>query len=200
MTKINHKIATTLPPSEHFTQNAAGAIALFVRDTTEGSAYANAITVYGRNDEKQRRFSDIRYQGVNPTLPWLWGKNGGYARSLVHHFRRNPVGMIEVHNRVNIFNVLARNLPQTPISLYFHNDPLTIKGSMTPKERWTILSRADAIYCCSDFVRRRFLTGLEAARTNHVHVVYGYTAIPPRARKEKIILYVGRLIDRKSVV
>lgn len=200
MTILTHKIATILPPSEHFTSNAAGAIALFVRDTTCDSAYQENITVYGNNDQGVTRFPNIRYQGVISTLPALFGRNGGYARSLVQHFKKNPVSLIEVHNRVNIFNILSCNLPQVPISLYFHNDPLTIKGAKTPQERWKLLSRAGAIYCCSDYVRRRFMTGLEAARADHVHVVYEYTSTPPRAEKEKIILYVGRLIEEKGVL
>lgn len=195
-----YDIATILPPSEHFTTAASGAIALFVRDTTLDSAFAKNITVYGNATDKARRFSNIKYQGVRPTLRLLFGRNKGYAHSLAHHFKKHPPGLIEVHNRVNIFNILSQKLQNIPISLYFHNDPLTIKGAMTPKERWKILERADAIYCCSDYVRRRFLTGLEAARSDHVHVVYEYTNIPKRIEKEKLILYVGRLIEEKGVL
>ncbi|MDB5478229.1 MAG: glycosyltransferase [Alphaproteobacteria bacterium] len=197
--KTAHNIATILPPSEHFTPAAAGAIALFVRDTTMGSVFQKNVTVYGNDTDKQRHFQNIAYQGVAPKMRLLYGRNGGFAQALGDEFRRNPPSLIEVHNRVNIFNILASHMPQSLITLYFHNDPLTIKGAMTPKERWGLLARADAIYCCSDYVRRRFLTGLEAGRTEHVHVVYEYTDLKPRHKKENIILYVGRLIEEKGV-
>jgi len=195
-----YNIATILPPSEHFTTNAAGAIALFVRDTTIGSAYRDYITVYGRSDSKQRLFSGIKYKSITPKHRLLYGRNGGFARALVEHFKKERPGLIEVHNRVGIFKILSRAFSNTPVSIYFHNDPLTIKGAMTPKERWEILSRADAIYCCSDYIRRRFLTGLEAGRTDHVHVVYQGVDVEPAPQKENVILYVGRLIEEKGAL
>ena len=194
-----YEIACVLPPGEHFSPQSAGAIALFVHETASQSAYNEYITVYG-NDEKHRRFSGVRYIGIKPQMRLLYGRNGGYARALVDHFKKRPTGLIEVHNRVSIFNTLAKNLPNVAISMHFHNDPLTIKGAMTPKERWDILSRADAIYCCSDFVRRRFLTGLEAGRTDHVRTIYYGVDPVLKAKKEPFILYVGRLTEEKGAL
>lgn len=200
MPNPGYRIATILPPSEHFTLNAAWSISLFVRDTTLGSAYQDHITVYGRNDDKQRRFSDIRYKGIDPKMRLVYGHNKGYAHALVDHFTRHQPGLIEVHNRVGIFKTLARHFANIPITLYFHDDPMTIKGAETPKERWDILARADAIYCCSDYIRRRFLTGLEAGRVDHVHVVYEYASPPPPAQKQSFILYVGHLSEEKGAL
>lgn len=197
----SYDIATILPPSEHFTPAAAGAIALFVQDTTVGSAYQSHITVFGSHLDKERRFSGSKYQGVDPSLQLLLGRNKSFTRGLIEALRKRPVGLIEVHNRVQNFFQLAKAFPNMPMSIYFHNDPQTIKGAMTPKERWRILERADAIYCCSDFVRRRFLTGLEAGRGDHVHVVYhGIRPITPKPRKDPVILYAGRLIEEKGVL
>ncbi len=197
----SYEIATILPPSEHYTPAAAGAIALFVHGTTQGSAYQSHITVFGSHLDKTRRFQGGKYQGVDPSLALLLGKNKGFTRGLIDALRKRPVGLIEVHNRVLNFFRLAKAFPNMPMSIYFHNDPQTIKGAMTPKERWRILERADAIYCCSDFVRRRFLTGLEAGRNDHVHVLYhGIPPITPKARKEPVILFAGRLIEEKGVL
>lgn len=200
MKSAGTRIATVLPPSEHFTVHAAGAIGLFVRDTTLNSAYADYITVYGRDDSKGRLFSDIRYQGIEPKLRLLHGRTKGFAHALVEHFKKMPPGLIEVHNRVDLFNVLARHLTNMPISIYFHDDPLALKGAMTPAQRWDILARADAIYCCSDYIRRRFLTGLEAGRTDHVHVVYHGVDAEPHTQKQNVILYVGHLTEGKGAL
>jgi glycosyltransferase involved in cell wall biosynthesis len=196
----NYEIATVLPPSEHFTPGAAGALALFAYEAARDSAYKDHITVYGRSNEKTRPFSGVRYRGIEPSMELLFGRNGGYARALAHYLKERPTGLIEVHNRVQIFNILAKAFPNLPMAMHFHNDPLTIKGSQTPKQRWELLARADAIYCCSEFIRRRFLTGLEAGRTDHVHVVYhGIDAIK-HSKKESVILYVGRLIEEKGAL
>lgn len=195
----SHDIAVILPPQEFFTAAAATAIGLFVRDTSKDSAYRECLTVYGRSDTRTRRFTGISYKPVKPHMSFLYGEAGAYTRGLLEELRDRPPRMIEVHNRVAIFNLLARNFPNMPIAIYLHNDPMTIKGAQTPKERWHILSRADAIYCSSDFVRRRFLTGLEAGRTDHVHVVHGYARTKPRRRKEPLIFYVGHLSQEKGV-
>lgn len=131
-------------------------MALFSYETAIGSVYQKQITVYGsEQDEKLRPFPNVKYQGIKPTMELIFGGNGGYARSLAGYLRDRPTtGLIEVHNRVQIFNILARQFPNAPLVMHFHNDPLTIKGSMTPKERWNLLGRADAVYCCSDYIRR----------------------------------------------
>lgn len=195
-----YEIATVLPPSEHFTPNAAGALALFAYEAARDSAYQKHITIYGRARPNMRPFPGVKFQGIEPSMEMLFGGNGGYARALVRHFKDNPVGLIEVHNRVQIFNTLSKNVTNAPICMHFHNDPLSIRGAQSPKERWELLARADAIYCCSDFIRRRFLTGLEAGRTDHVHVVYhGIDPIKP-GKKEPVILYAGRLIEEKGAL
>jgi glycosyltransferase involved in cell wall biosynthesis len=199
MAAAGYQIATILPPGEHFSPAAAGAIALFVRDTTLNSAYHENITVYGRKDTIQRRFANIRYQAIQPPLT-IFGAERAYISGLVDRLRKDKPHLIEVHNNVAIFNAIAKYLPDTPISIYFHNDPVRRKPTETPKQRWQILSRADAIYCCSEYVRRRFMTGLEAGRTNHVHVVPEYSAIKARKRKEPFIVYVGRLSKEKGAL
>lgn len=194
-----YDIATILPPGEIFTPGDASSVGLFTRDTSRGSAYRNTLTVYGRNDIKARKFSNIKYKGIEPNMSFLYGNAGGYARGLVEQLKKDRPRMIEVHNRVSILNRLAKNFTNTPLALYLHNDPMTMKGAESPKERWELLSRADAIYCCSDYVRRRFLTGLEAGRVDHVHVVHGFCNPAPRRRKEPLILYVGHLSEEKGV-
>lgn len=195
-----YSIATILPYDEHFTHASAGAVGLFVRDTTQNSAFQSQITVYGRSTMRQRLFSRVRYQSVRPFMPYLLGNQGGYAHNLVRKLRKAPPKLIEVHNDINLFNTLAQYFANTPISLYFHDDPLLMKGARTPAQRWKILSRADAIYCCSHYVRRRFLTGLEAGRIDHVQVVYQGIDIKPQPKREKVILYVGHLTKEKGAL
>ena len=46
------KISILLPYKENFTPIYAGAVSLFVKDTTKISKYRNCITVYGNTDLK----------------------------------------------------------------------------------------------------------------------------------------------------
>ena len=173
---------------------------MFVRDTTLNSAYHPQTRVYGPVLKQKRPFSNINYTEISPVFPRLLGRGNSYARGLAHMIRHNRTGLIEVHNDIAIFKTLSSQFTNTPVSLYLHDDPLTLKGATSPKERWSILSRADMIYCASDYVRRRFLTGLEAGRTEHVHVLYQGISIKPKPRKEAFILYVGHLTKEKGAL
>ncbi len=195
-----YEIATILPDTERFTPGAAGGISLFVHETTVGSAYQDHITVYGRAESRVRPFSNVRFKGIRPSMALLFGQQTGYAHAVTHHFKTRPTGLIEVHNHVALFNALRRGFQNKPISLHFHDDPLSINGARTTRQRWDLLAAADAIYFGSDFLRRRFLTGLEAARTEHVHVVYSGVDAPVRGRKEAFILYSGRLAPEKGAL
>lgn len=191
-------IATILPYEESFTHNAAGAVSLFVRDTTLNSAYQNNIVVFGRQIVKQRLFAGINYQNNRPFMPYIIGTKSGYAQTLVKNLRKLRPKLIEVHNDIYLFNILAQNFANTPISIYFHDDPMSMNGARTPAQRWKLLSRADAIYCCTHYIRRRFLTGLEAGRMDHVHVVYQGINNAPKPKQDNVILYVGHLSERKG--
>ena len=51
-----------------------------------------------------------------------------------------------------------------PVTLHFHNDPTTMKGSKTISERINIIKNAAAIYFVSNFIKNRFL---EDIKENH---------------------------------
>jgi glycosyltransferase involved in cell wall biosynthesis len=138
--------------------------------------------------------------GLKPHWPMLYGRNIGMARAFLKTMHGQPLSLIEVHNRPIIFNYLATQRPDTPCTLYFHNDPQSMKGAKTRQERWQILERAAAIYCCSDYIRSRLLDGLPDARSDHVHVVYhGVVQLNHQPPKNPTILYVGRIVPEKGV-
>ncbi len=47
------KISILLPYKENFSPEYAGAVSLFVKDTTNISSYKNKITVYGNTNFKE---------------------------------------------------------------------------------------------------------------------------------------------------
>ena len=58
------------------------------------------------------------------------------------------LGRLFFHN-LNLFGVFH--------SLFFHNDPQTMRGSKSVRERENILSQCAGIFCVSEFIKKKFL-------------------------------------------
>ena len=91
------------------------------------------------------------------------------------------------------------------LSIYFHNDPLEIKGSKTVKERLNILQTAKSVYCVSEFIKNRFLIGLEdyPELKKKIYVTYNMCPKPEKVEifnKQKIIIFVGRVTKEKGII
>ena len=194
-----HRLAVILPPAEPFTPSAADAVSLFVRDTTFHSTYNSKITVYGEDKPRTRLFRDVRFQAVEPRWSLFKSPAQRYAKGFFNTLADTP-RLVEVHNDIGVFQCVTKAFPASSSIFYLHQDPALIPQLETPKQRWQFINQASAIVCASDYVRRRFLTGLEAARTDHVRVVYHGIDIQPRLPKERLILFVGRIIPEKGLL
>ena len=175
-------------------------MALTVKDLLEYGSMADRSTVYG--GDQRETFPGIDFEGVK--LPWLrWrSKTLSYADALAKRLKARGARVVEVHSRVNIFHHLADRLPRAKLCLHLHNDPWSMKGAKTPAERRRILERAGAVYCASDYLRQRFLDGVEGD-AEKVEVIYNgldMERFQAAAEKRKRIVYVGRLIEEKGVL
>ena len=63
--------------------------------------------------------------------------------------------IIEIHNRPLVFTYLKKNIDKKFI-LYFHNDPISMKGSKTVSERINLLNNVDKIIFVSKWTQNRF--------------------------------------------
>lgn len=197
--KPNQTILVALPTVENFSPTSADAISLFVRDTSRHSRYNSGLMIYGQDNPRTRVFRDITFHGLKKTRSILSSPSQAYARSVIRHYDGPAPRLLEVHNDVTVLQCLSKRFPSAATIFYLHQDPVLVPQLMTPKQRWQFLNQAGLIICSSDFVRRRFLTGLEAARTDHVRVIHHgamlQQAVP---QKEKIILFVGRMMAEKG--
>jgi glycosyltransferase involved in cell wall biosynthesis len=111
----------------------------------------------------------------------------------------NKNQIIEIHNRPYLINQISKKT-QFPISLFFHNDPQTMKGSKSIRERKNILSKCAAIFCVSEFIKKKFLEGINN-NFQKIHVLYNGVdrKIKKLPIKKKEILFVGRLVIEKGV-
>jgi UDP-glucose:(glucosyl)LPS alpha-1,2-glucosyltransferase len=193
-------VLVALPPVERFTPATADAVSLFVRDTCANSKFHSTITVYGHDTPRTRLFRSVNFHGVKQARAWFCHPSTAYSNSVARQHAGPPPRLLEIHNDVGVFNCLTKRFPSAATIFYLHQDPGLIPQLDTPKDRWQFLNQASVIVCSSDFIRRRFLTGLEAARTDHVRVIYhGATVQPAVPQKDPYILFVGRMRAEKGV-
>lgn len=195
----NIKIAVLLPPREMFRQERAGAVALCVADFTRFSCYKQKISIFGGTESN---FGEIPYERVTGQKRWYWSKSYTYAVNFSMIARHRGFTHVEVHNRPLILKYLNKLLPSDiATSLHLHNDPQGMKGIRRPSERQKLLDNSAAIYCVSDYIRTRFIEGLSHG-LEKVHVIHNGIDTHQYSgdAKEKIILYVGRIIQEKGVL
>jgi glycosyltransferase involved in cell wall biosynthesis len=197
------EILILLPHAEQFGPERAGAIALHVRDVTRASRFRDRIRIFGTAVE--RPFPGFDFCPLRPAWHGLRGHNIGQAEALRRCLGERRGVLVEVYNRPNMFAHLAAHAPDLPLTLRLSNDPRTMRGARTAHERARILARAQAVFCVSDFVRQRFLEGVEehgAERDRQkLQIVFNgiprTLAAPPE--KQPLILFVGRIIAAKGV-
>ena len=104
----------------------------------------------------------------------------------------NKFDLVEIHNRPLILFRLINRINSRFI-FYFHNDPLSMKGSKTIKERLFILKSVEKIVFVSEWTRNRFFTDLDKKLITKTEIIYPSVNKQKIKSKKKIITYVGKL-------
>ncbi|MDX2204462.1 MAG: glycosyltransferase family 4 protein [Hyphomicrobiaceae bacterium] len=97
---------------------------------------------------------------------------------------------------------MRKQLPHRRVTLFFHNDPLTMEGAVTTADRLKLAAQLDAIYCVSQFVREQFMQGLSSDIDN-IHTVHcgaDLSCYPVAEKREKIIFFAGRIVAEKGIL
>lgn len=190
------KIHIILPYREGFGSSHFGAVALCVRDFTLHSKFRDNITIFGGVDVEP--FEDMPYQYVPVKKSLLSSGNKDYASSIIHLINNEKPDLVEVHNRPNLAHYIREHWTGK-LALHIHNDPLTIRGAGSVKEREKLIQKCDAIYCVSGFIKDQFCKGLRV-NSDNVHVAYNGFSIPNEQPKdkEKHLLFIGRLQPEKG--
>ena len=193
------KINILLPFKEKFDKNKASSVSITVKNNLHYSKYLNEVRVYGQKVEKplfQDNFIGFKYSYLS-----FKSKNEFLANNMSNIILEDTdkKQLIEVHNRPYLVDKISKR-NKYPISLFLHNDPLTMKGSKSIKDREKLLETCAAIFCVSKYIRDLFLDGV-LKNHNKVHVLYnGVDKKLKRFPKKKMeILFVGRLVPEKGV-
>ena len=127
------KISILLPYKENFSPIYAGAVSLFVKDTTKISKYKKFITIYGSTTLK--KIFNLKYKNIVLKKNLIQSGSKIYVNEFLKYEKFKPSDIIEIHNRPNYFHLINKFKTNQKIVLYFHNDPLTMTGSRSISDR-----------------------------------------------------------------
>tara|TARA_Y100001970_G_C14225469_1_gene855391 strand:+ start:326 stop:2470 length:2145 start_codon:yes stop_codon:yes gene_type:complete len=194
------KISILLPYKENFSPVYAGAVSLFVKDTVKLSKYKKNITVFGNTDLKN--IFNLKYKNINLKKNILQSGSKSYVNEFLKFEQTDPSDLIEIHNRPNYFHLINKKKKKQKLVLYFHNDPLTMTGSRSIKERKKLLSETTKIIFNSHWSRKRFLEGIEGLHVNSEKLSVIYQSTKPVKvnldNKKNWITFVGKLNKAKG--
>jgi glycosyltransferase involved in cell wall biosynthesis len=184
-------VVVVLPPKEGFSPGAVGAIGLLVHRLVRGGAGG---VVLGRRGAAAP-FADVDFRAVR--LGWGFSNAARYARGVADAVRTLRPGLIEVHNWPEVALRLVRT--GVPVTLILNNDPQSMRGSKTAAERTVLLQRLARVATSSAWLRGRLLDGVVAPAHDPV-VLHNCIDLPPPppTRREKLIVFAGRMVRDKG--
>ena len=131
------KISILLPYKENFSPEYPGAVSLFVYETSKISKFRKLIRVYGNTNYK--KIFNINYTNIDLKKKIFSSQTNDYVKKYIDLEKKNDSSIIEVHNRPSYIHLINRQLKNRILTLYFHNDPLTMEGSKTIDQRKKLL-------------------------------------------------------------
>ena len=193
------KISILLPYKENFSSSYAGAVSLFLNDTTKLSKYKKYIKIYGNTNFK-RDLLPNNYTNLLFKKNFFQSSTKKYLDQFIKYENLNKSDLIEIHNRPNyikrIFEINKN------IVLYFHNDPLSQKGAISKKDRIKLLDSTKKIIFISKWVKNRFfhdLDNLKKIKNKYAIIPHSINKVDINIKEKKdIIVFVGRLNASKG--
>ena len=193
----NLRIATILPYKENYSYEKASAASLWVAEFFKKSKHRDTNIIYGYTQSKNfltKNYVNIDLKSINSKFI---SSTNEYSYKLINEINNNNFDIIEIHNRPQIlFNLLKKI--NTKFIIYFHNDPLSMKGSKTITDRLFILNNTEKIIFVSEWVRERFFLNLDKKLTPKTEVIYPSVNKKSAINKNKVIVFVGRLNHSKG--
>ena len=109
------RIAVVLPRKEAFARDRFGAVSLVVEAYVGYSAYRGTTEVLGTAVAAPR--DATMFRAIAPQDRWWRRRTRGFALGVSDYLAAAPPHHIDVHNRVEIFMVLAERFPAAAVSL-----------------------------------------------------------------------------------
>ena len=190
------RVAVVLPPREGFGPGRAGAIGLLAR------RLADEETLVIGGPQSGPIFQEAEFAPAPPSLFGL-SANARYAAGALRLLRRSKPELVEVYNRPDIAQALARRLRDVPVVMCLQNDPQGMRRTATSAERESLLARMAGAIVASEWLRHQLLQGVSDTPEPRVHVLPNCLDLhevprPDGAARDRVILFVGRLVAEKG--
>ena len=190
--KQDLKIATILPYKENFSFEKASAASLWVAEFFKNSTYKRNNFIYGNTNSKNfltKNYINIPLESIKSKFI---SSTNEYSNKLIKEIINKKFDIVEIHNRpLILFNLLKKT--ESKFIFYFHNDPLSMRGSKSIDERLFILRNVEKIIFVSEWVRKRFFLDLDMKLAAKTEVIYPSVKKQKAIKKYKYITFVGRL-------
>ena len=194
--KDKKEIAVLLPNKEDYSLNNAAAASIWVKDFNKG-IITNKQLVFGiaTSSPLTKNFINLRKKN-------LINNSFFYLKNFIKKLPKS-IKVIEIHNRPHFFFYLKEKFPKYKFILIFHNDPNTLRGSKTIKEKIEIFDRCDEIIFVSNYVKQRFYYNLYSYLPFKGQIIYPATNyfnhnFKKELKKKKTIIFVGKLNSSKG--
>ena len=187
-------ISILLPLKEKYTRIGGGAVSILVNTHLKMSKYKKTTRIYGSKIEK----------AIDPNnfYPLDSNKNFFSNLSFVKSFEKKihvNTDIIELHNRPRYFFHLKKKLPNKKFILFFHNNPLDLKGSQSTADRKYLYENTDRLVFLSVWMKDQFFKDLKIIDTEKIKIFYpGVEILKKFPVKKNIILFVGKLNHTKG--
>ena len=186
------KVHILLPQKEFFLDKSPGAVSIMVSDQLKFSKFKNKINVYGSVgiEKKYKNF-------FKPIKKSFFFKNKSYLKEF-SKFSIKKNSIIEIHNRPFYFKYLKKTYPERKFILYFHNNPLDLKGSQTTAERKYLLNNCNHIIFLSNWIKKKFFKDLKTNTKNHTVVYPSCVKLKKIPKKKNFVVFIGKLNHAKG--
>jgi len=192
-------ISILLPYKENYSPQYAGAVSLFVNDITNISFFNKDILIFGSTQSKKKLSKNYINLELNKKIFQSTSKI--YVETFLKAQMKLNTELIEVHNRPNYINMIKQKYINK-LFLIFHNDPLTMNGSKTVKERIFLLNNVDKIIFNSKWSQNRFFLDIKNKDDLLLKTSVCYQSSSKIKvnfhNKKKIISFVGKLNKAKG--
>ena len=191
------KIATILPYKENYTFSKAQAAAIWVCDFYKFSKFKNTNFIYGNtlsSDFLTKNYTNVK---INNLKSKFSSSTKEYCKNFIKTTINEKFDIVEIHNRPQLLLKLS-NKVKSRFIFYFHNDPLSMKGSKFINERLKILNSVDRLIFVSEWVRNRFFLDIDKKLQSKTDVIYPSVHKQKPSIKKKNIIFVGRLNHSKG--
>ena len=192
------KISILLPYKENFSKDYSGAVSIFVNGVNKKSKFNKSTKIFGNTMLKNKLSKN--YVNIPFKKKIFQSSSKIYIENFIKLEKKRKSDILEIHNRPSYIKYFSYF--KNKIVFYFHNDPLSMNGSISKSERLNILYLCDKIVFNSEWTKKRFFIGLSNFYYNSekITVIRQSTskAQVDISKKEKLITFIGKLNSSKG--